>query len=178
MGKLRQLLQRGRNGNAVLFCGAGLTADCINFDDDTTLGVTFHLLKILNDELRANGKPSGFKDIKNAAKRFKAELGNHRLIQLLKDRFRLSKVSASIESIVEYPWAAIYTTNYDNGLELALQNARKKFAPLNNLDDPNAPTSGIPVFMDALRSGPMRHLSKVAFLIPIRIAIFRRLAIG
>jgi hypothetical protein len=73
MDRLRQFLQRGRNGNAVLFCGAGLTADCLNFEDDSTLGVTFHLLQLLNDELKANGKQSGFKDIRNAAKRFSSE---------------------------------------------------------------------------------------------------------
>jgi SIR2-like domain len=66
-------------------------------------------------------------------------------MQLLKDRFQLSKVSASIVDIVGYPWAAIYTTNYDNGLELALQSAGRKFAPLNNLDDPNAINSGTPI---------------------------------
>ncbi len=143
--KLRQLLQRGRNGNAILFCGAGLTADCLNFDDDSALGTTFHLLELCNTELKSEGKQNGFKDIKNAAKQFRKDLGNYRLMQMLKDRFRLSKVSASIVEIVEYPWAAIYTTNYDNGIEIALQNAGKKFVPLNNLDDPNATTSGTPV---------------------------------
>ena len=134
-----------RQACAWYVCGAGLTADCLNFDDDSTLGVTFHLLQLLNNELKAHGKQSGFKDIRNAAKRYKNDLGSYRLIQLLKDRFRLNKVSASVVDIVEYPWAAIYTTNYDNGLELALQSAGRKFAPLNNLDDPKATASGTPV---------------------------------
>lgn len=145
MDKLRQLLQSGRNGNAVLFCGAGLTADCLNFDDVSAVGASSHLLRLLNDELKANGKQSGFKDIRNAAKKFRSDLGNHRLMQLLKERFRLSKVSASIVDIISYPWTTIYTTNYDNGLELALQTAGKKFTTLNNLDDPNSQTGGTPV---------------------------------
>ena len=126
MDNLRQLLERGRNGNAVLFCGAGLTADCLNFDDDSSLGVTFHLLQILNDELKNNGKQHGFKDIKNAAKRFRSDLGNHRLLALLKRAFvfEISKISASIVDMIQYPWAAIYTTNYDNGLRIGFTERR------------------------------------------------------
>jgi hypothetical protein len=144
-GSLGQMLLRGQNGGAVLFCGAGLTADCLNFDDDSTLGVSSHLLRLFNDELKTNGKQTGYKDIKNAAKRFKQDLGNHRMMQLLQDRFRLSKVSSSIVDIVGYPWTTIYTTNYDNGLELALQSAGKKVSPVNNLDDPNLLPSGTAV---------------------------------
>lgn len=178
MEKLQELLQRARNGNAVLFCGAGLTADCLNFDEDSTVGVTFHLLRLLNDELKANGKQSGFRDIRNAAKRYRSDLGNHRLMQLLKDRFRLKNVSSSIVDIVGYPWAAVYTTNYDNGLELALQEAGKKCASLNNLDDPKTTSSGTPIihlhgFIDAwtdatfdqsciLDADSYRHLSGVS----------------
>jgi len=145
MNKLEGLLHRGRNGNAVLFCGAGLTADSLNFEDQNILGVTSHLLGLLNNGLKAAGKPSDFKNIRNAANRFKQDLGNRRLMQLLKDRFRLSAVSASIVDIVSYPWATIYTTNYDNGLEIALQRAGKKSTSLNNLDDPNWKSSGTPV---------------------------------
>jgi hypothetical protein len=145
MEKLENYLDRCRNGAAVLFCGAGFTADCLNFDDDAAVGVTSHLLQILNNELQAKGKRSGFHNIKNAAKRFKDELGSHRLMEILQDRFRLSKVSASVEDITRYPWASIYTTNYDNGIEIALQRAGKKFTSLNNLDDPDAKVAGIRV---------------------------------
>lgn len=54
MERLRQLLQRGRNDNTILFCGTGLTGDCLNFDGDATLGVTSHLLDLLNDELKTH----------------------------------------------------------------------------------------------------------------------------
>lgn len=145
MVDLQERLQKGRNGHAVLFCGAGLTADCLNFEEDSALGVTFHLLNILNHELQAAGKQSGFKDIRNAAKKFRTEIGNHRLMELLKSRFKLKSVSASISDIVGYPWSAIYTTNYDNGLEIAMQNAGKKFTALNNLEEPNHEVAGTPI---------------------------------
>ena len=66
-------------------------------------------------------------------------------MNLLKDRFSLNRVSASIVDIVRYPWASVYTTNYDNGLKLALQDAGKRFTPLNNTDDPQNISSGTPI---------------------------------
>lgn len=145
MGNLQQSLQNSRNGSAVLFCGAGFTADCLNFEEDPALGVTFHLLEIINSELKQNGKQSGYRDIKNAAKRFKSDIGAFRLMELLKNRFHISRVSSSIDAILEFPWSSIYTTNYDNGIEIGLQNTRKKHTPLNNLEDPNKSAQGIPV---------------------------------
>lgn len=134
MQRLHEALQSSRNGSALLFCGAGFTADCLNFDDDGPVGVTRHLLELLNMELAREGKPAGFKDIRNAAKRFRTDLGSFRLMGLLKDRFKISKVSSSITDILEFPWAQIYTTNYDNGIEFALQNLGKKYIPINNTD--------------------------------------------
>lgn len=145
MDSLRRLLTTGRNGNAVLFCGAGLTADCLNFSDSETLGVTYHLLKILNDELERHGKRSGFENIKNAANRFRNDIGSTKLMELLKDRFKLSEVSSSIVDIVNYPWSSVYTTNYDNGLEIAFQSAQKRHFSLNNTDSIDLTGKGTPV---------------------------------
>lgn len=142
MEKMKSLLQRGTNGNAVLFCGSGLTADCLNFDDDSTLGVTHHLLTLLNAELKQNGQDGKFKNIKNAAKRFKNTIGSFELMTLLQKRFKLSAVSASIIDIMAFPWATVFTTNYDNGIELAFQRVGKKFFPRNNLDNTEIEANG------------------------------------
>ncbi|WP_417843110.1 SIR2 family protein [Thalassospira sp.] len=117
----------------------------MNFDDPSSVGVTSHLLGVLNRGLENNGKQSGFRDVKNAAKRFKKDLGDLQLMQLLQNRFKLSHVSASVVDIVNYPWTAIYTTNYDNGLELAHQNNHSKFKAVNNLDDPSLIVNGTPI---------------------------------
>lgn len=145
MSGLEERLSRGRAGRAILFCGAGLTADCLNFEDAEPLGVTHQLLKLFNDTLAIHGRTHGYKDIRNAAKAFKKELGGLRLMTVMQERFKLSKVSAAIADIVRYPWECIYTTNYDNGLELALQSARKKFSSVNNLASPDDPFTGVPV---------------------------------
>lgn len=145
MTDLQSFLDRARNGSAILFCGAGLTADCLNFDDSEAVGVTTQLLAILNQALNDAGQPSGFRDIKNAAKRAKTTLGASAVMQLLQQRFNISKISASITDIVRYPWAGVYTTNYDNGIELAFQHAGKKFASIDNTEFPKDEYVGTPI---------------------------------
>ena len=47
MDNLAERLNRARTGGGILFCGAGVSADCLNFKPEDTLGdrraVTGHL---------------------------------------------------------------------------------------------------------------------------------------
>jgi hypothetical protein len=130
-------LNQARTGKGILFCGAGFTADCLNFDVPEEIGTGAQLLTVLNAELKALGAQHGFKDIKNAADQYEREKGDLGLMTLLCNRFNLQKVSADMVEILSFPWERIYTTNYDNGIELALQSAGKQATPLNNLDGPD-----------------------------------------
>ena len=130
-------LNQARKGQGILFCGAGFTADCLNFDGPFEIGTGAQLLTILNSELKSIGAISGFKDLKNAADQYQHERGELGLMNLLRSRFNLQKVSADMVDILRFPWERIYTTNYDNGIEVALQNAGKKAISLNNLETPD-----------------------------------------
>jgi hypothetical protein len=136
MSDLEKLLQRGRSGNAILFCGAGLTSDCLNFDDENAIGAASSLLGQLNQELERKGKISGYRELKFAAQRFRSEFSDEALMKLLKARFQIQNISASIVDITRYPWAAIYTTNFDDGLEIACSRVGRKSLSLNNTDSP------------------------------------------
>ena len=46
-----QRLDRARAGRGMLFCGAGFSADCLNFTDAATLGVSGELLRFFNNQL-------------------------------------------------------------------------------------------------------------------------------
>ena len=87
MSDLETLLQRGRSGNAILFCGAGLTSDCLSFDDGNSLGASSSLLGQLNQELEREGRISGYSELKFAAQRFSSEFSDAALMKLLKNRF-------------------------------------------------------------------------------------------
>lgn len=145
MSNLENFLQRGRAGNAILFCGAGLTSDCLNFDDENGLGASSSLLAQLNRELASRGKRSGFGELKLAANRFRSEFGDTALMTLLKNRFQIRNISASIGDILRYPWEKIYTTNFDDALEIAHQRIGKKFASINNTDRPTFPQGATPI---------------------------------
>ena len=72
--------------------------------------------------------------------------GEHGLLELLVDRFKIQNISADMVEIVNFPWERIYTTNYDNGLELALQRAGREPKSLNNMDkSANVAGSGIEI---------------------------------
>jgi SIR2-like domain len=134
MSEFELRLNQARNGRGILFCGAGFSADCLNFNEEAGIGTGAHLLKILNTELQNLGATHGFRDLKNAADQYQNEKGELGLLNLLQTRFRLRSVSADMVDIVKFPWERIYTTNYDNGIELALQNAKKKANPINNTE--------------------------------------------
>lgn len=131
-----------RSGGGILFCGAGFSADCLNFTPAETLGTGAQLLKLFNTELQQDPP---FKDLKNAADALQEKIADYGMMTLLKDRFTVSNVTTDMTDLLRYPWQAIYTTNYDNALETAAQAAHKQVESLNNTDDPSTTTRNLPI---------------------------------
>ena len=67
------------------------------------------------------------------------------MLALLKERFTVAEVTTDMTDLLRYPWQTVYTTNYDNALELAAQAARKPAEGLNNTDDPLAMVDALPI---------------------------------
>ena len=131
-----------RNGGGILFCGAGFSADCLNFKPDETLGTGAQLLDLFNAEL---GQKPPYRDLQNAADALWNKIADNGMMMLLKDRFSVSEVTSDMVDLLCYPWQAVYTTNYDNALEIAAQGAHKPAEPLNNTEDPSAATQNLPI---------------------------------
>lgn len=129
-----------RNGSGILFCGAGFSADCLNFTEDETLGTGAQLLNLFNAELHQDPP---YRDLQNAADTLSEKIADYGMMTLLKERFTVSNVTSDMTDLLRYPWQSVYTTNYDNALELAAQGAHKQAEPLNNTDDPNAATPNL-----------------------------------
>lgn len=140
--EFQRRLNLARNGGGILFCGAGFSADCLNFKPDETLGTGGQLLDLFNTEL--SQKPS-YSDLQNAADALWDKIANNGMMPLLKDRFSVSEVTSDMAELLCYPWQAVYTTNYDNALEIAAQAAHKQADPLNNTDDPSTATQNLPI---------------------------------
>ena len=145
MSNFETRLNQARNGNGVLFCGAGFTADCLNFSPDVTIGTASHLLSVFNDELKKRGETGTYRNIRNAAEAFKESFGEAKLMNLLINRFDIQNVSTDIVEVMRFPWERIYTTNYDNGIEHALRSAGRQHVSINNLDSPTEFTGSLPV---------------------------------
>ncbi|KAA6205025.1 MAG: hypothetical protein DU429_03845 [Candidatus Tokpelaia sp.] len=134
MKNYERKLNLARNGGGILFCGAGFSADCLSFSDGEVIGAGEQLLKLLNKALDEKGKHDNFKKLQNAAKCAKRNLGEAGLMQLLQQEYTIKNVTGDMADILQFPWAKIYTTNYDNALEQAMIRAGKKYKSLNNLD--------------------------------------------
>lgn len=132
--EFQRRLNLSRNGGGILFCGAGFSADCLNFLQDETLGTGGQLLDLFNTEL---GQKPAFKDLQNAADALLDKIDDHGMMTFLKQRYTVSNVTTDMVDLLRYPWQAVYTTNYDNALEIAAQAANKQVDLFNNTDDPN-----------------------------------------
>jgi hypothetical protein len=146
MSSIVDHLRNTKNGNAILFCGAGFTADCLNHACNEEIGTGGQLLDLFNSRLLQLSEPSGYRDLKNAADKLEAKIGEHGMLSLLTETYKLRNVSADLVSILQFPWQRIYTTNYDNGAELGLIRAGKRFSSLSSAD----PARGTTALLDVV----------------------------
>ena len=58
------------------------------------------------------------------------------LVNFLKSIYTLKDVPLAIENICKHNWRRIYTTNYDNAIELASTKVGKIRTPISLTDDP------------------------------------------
>jgi hypothetical protein len=67
---------------------------------------------------------------KDAAEAYEENYGSDALIQELQQEFTASKVQPYHREIARFPWKRIFTTNYDNVLELSYALESKKLVPI------------------------------------------------
>lgn len=136
MKNLVEKLNAARNGGGLLFCGAGFSADCLNFAHDKTLGMAAQLCGLLKNALRKNGYTQALPSkLQNLAEIAVKQLGEHGLLELLQSQYDVCNTTADMGDILSFPWRRIYTTNYDNAIENALTKKNIPYRSFNNLDD-------------------------------------------
>jgi hypothetical protein len=119
------------DGKAILFVGAGfaLGAESLNGSKFPTGP---NLAKFLCNE--ADVRTS--EDLKTASSWYLKKKRPDELITLLQHTFSAVSIEEKHESIAGTPWKAIYTTNYDDVLELGAKAKRKKLTPVTLSDNP------------------------------------------
>lgn len=112
------------DGEAILFTGAGFSvgAEKSNGEQLCTAKTLAH--KLLEE--CGFDKKDFIDDLGQAADIYKEMKGTFGLMELLRSEFLAESLSPEQMFIAQLPWFRIYTTNYDNVLEKAFQDAGKQ----------------------------------------------------
>lgn len=114
---LREAVRLALDGKAVLFLGAGAARNS-NTKDGTPLPTAQELADLLGGEC---GIGTGYAlDI--VAEHFIEKYSETRLINVLRKYLTVAAISNGLVTIADPPWMRIWTTNYDNSIELALKS--------------------------------------------------------
>lgn len=125
------LFSKIASGNTLLFLGAGFSSGCYNIAG-TEPPRGSDLIKLLEKE----GEFDGENDLKYSADYFLTKKGEPALANLLKNQYILKNISLTQEQICSLPWRRIYTTNYDNAIELAFRQNNYNFDCITAESDP------------------------------------------
>ncbi len=117
------------DGEAVLFIGSGFSVGAKNEDN-----TEFKTAKSLAHELlRQCGYDEAdyIDDLGQASEIYQDEKSEHELVDYLVNAFSAIDVTDAQSTIACLPWIRVYTTNYDNVVELACQkNKRRILSPV------------------------------------------------
>lgn len=119
-------------GKAVLFAGAGFSLGATSIGGDE-FPTGPRLAKVLCDAAKLPQND----DLKTASGWYLKKKRPDELIALLKNIFSVQTVQAMHETVAAVPWKAIYTTNYDDVLEVAAKAQGKKLTPATPFDYPS-----------------------------------------
>lgn len=115
--QLRTAVERGRT---VLFLGAGAATGCLN-ESDKEFPAGDVLAKALADEAGMTYSGEQLSVVYASARHI---LGTNQLHEILRFHFRCRTPSASYRTLAGIPWGRIYTTNIDDGFEVAAKRDR------------------------------------------------------
>lgn len=121
-----EAIEKILTGNCILFTGSGFGLGSKNIlDRNLLLGntLTDYLYKQCGISVHDN-------DLKTAAEFYIDEFGEYNLIEFIKNEFTVKEITNEHKLIGSLPWHRVYTTNYDNILELAFSQSNKTLTPI------------------------------------------------
>ncbi|MDE6844137.1 MAG: SIR2 family protein, partial [Lachnospiraceae bacterium] len=137
----RKIIENALGGNAVLFLGSGFSVGASNFCEDHKFcigeGLCEKLIKEGNIDVVGEDK-NDLKDLQYISTRYLENNTKRDLIGVLKKNFRCQSVALEHEIVAKIKWKKIYTTNYDDVMEVASRNVsilREAVVATNRLGD-------------------------------------------
>ena len=123
-----EIISKIFDGTSMLFLGSGFSFGATNSNPNNSqfkgAGALANML------LDAAGYPSRTTDLRKASSAYLRKKTPEELIVLLKQEFHATSISASHDYIGRLPWFRIYTTNYDNIMELSYNKASRRLMPI------------------------------------------------
>jgi hypothetical protein len=115
-GALRTAMRCALNGNAILFLGAGAAKAA-----KTKSGTPLPTGQQLSDALASDcGLDTGY-SLDSIAEHFIEVRSETALINALRRHLKVSSIGTVLKSLASVPWSRIWTTNYDDAFEKALE---------------------------------------------------------
>jgi hypothetical protein len=134
---MEKLISKIANGKAILFVGAGFSKSATNINNEEEIPLGKELAKHIGEI--GNFNDGG--DLKFAADYFlnvccsKDSHLTFELIDYLKTVFTIKSPHTDHESIMKVPWKRVYTTNYDDLIEVSGRLIDKRYETIT-IDDP------------------------------------------
>ena len=125
--ELEQAILHALDGNAILFLGSGFSIGAVKEN-----GRMFESAKPLAHKLLGEcGFPEEeyVDDLGQAAEAYTALKSEHELVDFMREEYTAVDVTEAQKCIASIKWMRIYTTNYDNVMELAAQKNGRTLQP-------------------------------------------------
>jgi len=127
---LKEAIPYAWSGRAVLFTGAGFSRGAINLR-----GEPFKNGAQLADHFAKKAGLSGSVGLEDAAEEFLATHGADALMAELQAEFKAKQILPAQQRLAKAPWKRIYTTNYDDVVEIAYRENSKSLTPVTLSDN-------------------------------------------
>ena len=127
---LTEAIEYAIDGNAVLFVGSGFSRSAKNLDSQS-LKTGNQLTEFLSEECHLSESAS----LEDVADLYIEKYGTTKLVNLLIRQFQVSELGPEHSTFGRIPWKRIYTTNYDDTIELAYKAHRRPIVPITLEDN-------------------------------------------
>jgi hypothetical protein len=128
--QLVDLIEHAIDGNGVLFAGSGFSRSAKNIAGDN-LKTSGSLAAYLSQECGL-AEPASLDDVADLCI---AKHGATELVDLLTREFQVTELGPEHAIFGRIPWRRVYTTNYDDAIELAYKHNRRAVVPITLGDD-------------------------------------------
>lgn len=112
-------------GNCILFVGSGFSIGAKN-SNNTPMKTGLELARTFYEECDESSEGG---DLHDASNLFIDKFGSNALVNRLKELFtieEINNITSDQKFITSLPWKRVYTTNYDNIIELGYENSGRK----------------------------------------------------